>query len=84
MLKDTADFADSVELMMKETLGVSLEEHVCKNTFIYFYRGIPLWQYHNVGFFIVIELKGVKTIKIPVTYIIKVEHWVKSSWLYGI
>jgi hypothetical protein len=29
MLKDTADFAESVELMMKKTLGVSLEEHVC-------------------------------------------------------
>lgn len=28
MLKDTADFAESVELMMKKTLGVSLEEQV--------------------------------------------------------
>jgi heat shock protein beta len=29
MLKDTADFAESVELMMKKTLGVSLDERVC-------------------------------------------------------
>jgi hypothetical protein len=35
MLKDTADFAESVELMMKKTLGVSLEEYVCKDTFPY-------------------------------------------------
>jgi len=28
MLKDTADFAESVELMMKKTLGVPLEEQV--------------------------------------------------------
>jgi hypothetical protein len=28
MLKDTADFAESVELMMKKTLGIPLEDQV--------------------------------------------------------
>jgi hypothetical protein len=28
MLKDTADFAESVELMMKKTLSIPLEEQV--------------------------------------------------------
>jgi hypothetical protein len=28
MLKETADFADSVELMMRKTLGIPLEEQV--------------------------------------------------------
>jgi heat shock protein beta len=28
MLKDTSDFAESVELMMRKTLGISLEEQV--------------------------------------------------------
>jgi hypothetical protein len=28
MLKDTSDFAESVELMMRKTMGISLEEQV--------------------------------------------------------
>jgi heat shock protein beta len=28
MLKETADFAESVEIMMKKTLGIPLEEQV--------------------------------------------------------
>jgi hypothetical protein len=36
MLKDTADFAESVELMMKKTLGIPLEEQVSWNTFVIF------------------------------------------------
>ncbi|XP_023724399.2 endoplasmin-like, partial [Cryptotermes secundus] len=34
MLRDTADFAESVELMMKKTLGIPLEEQVSQNTCI--------------------------------------------------
>lgn len=60
MLKDTADFAESVEHMMKKTLGISLAEQVCRDTFIYFFIGIynlgnPLWQCHCVECFIKVE-----------------------------
>jgi hypothetical protein len=72
MLKDTADFAESVELMMKKTLGVSLEEHVCWDTFVcyslQFIAGnsiIIVWQY---GIFHCNRISGWKAFRIPVTY----------------
>jgi hypothetical protein len=35
MLKDTADFAESVELMMRKTLGIPLEEQVSQDTNVF-------------------------------------------------
>jgi hypothetical protein len=57
MLKDTADFAESVELMMKKTLGIPLEEQVILNTSVICKSYTVKFRYSNLEFLIVMEFQ---------------------------